>query len=130
MEEHQTKEKDLLKEGYEKLAPAVAEKVFPQEEKSKYPVTMSVSAGVAAGAVATAPVAIASGGGAAGIAGYAAGFGALVAGAGGAQAVAITSLTILGLGPIIGGVAGYAAFTSVTKHLDKKKKAETAAASS
>ena len=79
MADIETKEKDLLEEGYEKLEPAVAKKVFPQEEESKYPVTMSVSAGVAAGTAVTAPIAIASGGGAAGLAGYAAGFGALSA---------------------------------------------------
>ena len=136
MDELETNEDDLVEAGYEQLEPEVALQVFPQKPVSKYPVSMSVSTGVAAGTVATAPIAIAAGGGATGIAGYAAGFGALITGAGGAQAVAITSLTILGLGPIIGGVAGYAAFTGVTKFLDRRKEdkaakvAETIAAAS
>ncbi|MBW2467537.1 MAG: hypothetical protein JRF02_09570 [Deltaproteobacteria bacterium] len=74
---------------------------------------LSTTAGAIAGGVVTSSPAITAGGAVSGLTGYSIGLGSLVAKVGCGSAVAISSLSIIAAGPVIGGIIGFSAYKAL-----------------
>ena len=84
-----------------------------QEEKGSNvaPVITTTTGAVAGGVITSAPAITA--GGTAGLAGYSIGLGGLISHVGCGSAAAISTLSVVAAGPVIGGLIGFSAYKAI-----------------
>ena len=96
----------------------------PAEHNNKAVPVLSTTAGAIAGGVATSAPAITAAGSVSGLTGYSIGLGSLIAKVSCGSVAAISSLSMIAAGPILGGLIGFTAYKAIKGMKKQKTKKE------